>query len=87
MSIRSAAVGFDRAVVTGNTIDSAGPRNRGYAIDLRRVQNSIIADNSVNGVTNGISLGGSRQAIEMRDNVVVASDVAYAFSDSQGKIR
>ena len=81
----SAGVGFDRVTVTGNTIDSAGPKNKGYVIDLRRVQNSLIADNSVKGVTNGISLGGDLLANEMRNNVVTASDVAYAITGSLGK--
>lgn len=80
----SAGVGFDRVAVTGNTIESLGPKHRGYAIDLRRVQNSVIADNAVRGATNGISLGGGLRANHMRGNVVVAYDVAYSFSDSLG---
>jgi nitrous oxidase accessory protein NosD len=71
--------------VTGNIIESAGPKNRGYVIDLRRLQNSVVAENSVKGVTNGISLGGDLLANEMRNNVVAASDVAYAIAGSLGK--
>jgi len=81
----SAAISFDRVTVTNNIIESAGPQNRGYAIDLRRVQNSRIADNTVKGVTNGISLGGDILANELRNNTVTASDVAYAISGSLGK--
>jgi parallel beta-helix repeat protein len=81
----SAAVSFDRVTVTNNIIESAGPQNRGYAIDLRRVQNSRIADNSVKGVTNGISLGGDILANELRNNTVTASNVAYAITGSLGK--
>ena len=81
----SAAISFDRVTVTNNIIESAGPQNRGYAIDLRRVQNSRIADNSVKGVTNGISLGGDILANELRNNTVTASDVAYAITGSLGK--
>jgi hypothetical protein len=81
----SAGIGFDRLVVTGNTLESDGPKNRGYAIDLRRIQNSVIADNSLKGVSNGISLGGDLLANEMRNNVVIASDVAYAITGSLGK--
>jgi len=81
----SAAISFDRVTVTNNIIESAGPQNRGYAIDLRRVQNSRIADNSVKGVTNGISLGGDILANELRNNTVTASNVAYAITGSLGK--
>ena len=81
----SAAVSFDRVTVTNNIIESAGPQNRGYAIDLRRVQNSRIADNTVKGVTNGISLGGDILANELRNNTVTASNVAYAITGSLGK--
>ena len=81
----SAGIRFDRMAVTGNIIESAGPKNRGYVIDLRRLQNSVVAENSVKGVTNGISLGGDLLANEMRNNVVAASDVAYAIAGSLGK--
>jgi parallel beta-helix repeat protein len=81
----SAGIGFDRLVVTGNTLESDGPKNRGYAIDLRRSKNSIIADNSLKDVSNGISLGGDLLTNEMRNNVVSASDVAYAITRSLGK--
>ena len=84
-SSASAAISFDRVTVTNNIIESAGPQNRGYAIDLRRVQNSRIADNSVKGVTNGISLGGDILANELRNNTVTASNVAYAITGSLGK--
>ena len=80
----SAGIGFDRLVVMGNSLESDGPPNRGYAIDLRRIKNSIISDNSLKGVSSGISLGGDLLANEMRNNVVIASDVAYAITGSLG---
>jgi polygalacturonase len=83
----SAGIGFDRLIVTGNTLESDGPQNRGYAIDLRRIQNSVIANNSLKGVSNGISLAGDLVANEMRNNVVTVSDVAYAITGSLGKNR
>ena len=80
----SAGIWFDRLVVTGNSLESNGSQNRGYAMDLRRIKNSIISDNSLKGVSNGISLGGDLLANEMRNNVVIASDVAYAITGSLG---
>lgn len=80
----NAGIGFDRLIVTGNVIESDEPKNRGFAIDLRRIQNSIIADNSLKGVTNGISLSGDVLGNEIRNNVVIAADVAYAITGSLG---
>lgn len=82
----SAAAGivFKRLTVTGNTIENGGARSSEYAIDLRRIQNSIVADNTVKGVTNGISLAGALLSNEVRNNNVEASDVAYLMEGSLG---
>jgi polygalacturonase len=82
----SAAAGivFKRLSVIGNTIENEGPRSTEYAIDLRRIQNSIVADNTVKGVTNGISLAGDLLSNEVRNNNVEASDVAYLIEGSLG---
>lgn len=80
-----AEIRFERLVVAGNTIENDGPINREFAIDLRRIRNSIVADNSVRGVANGIAIGGDLFANEIRGNVVAASDIAYALADSVGK--
>jgi parallel beta-helix repeat protein len=79
-----AAITFKRLNITGNEIVNNGPRNTGYAIDLRRIQNSVVSDNTVKGVANGISIGGEMLANEVRNNTVHASDVAYALQGSLG---
>jgi hypothetical protein len=43
---------------TGNTIENAGPRGGQYAIDLRRIQNLLVANDTIKGAASGISLGG-----------------------------
>jgi parallel beta-helix repeat protein len=78
-----AGILFERLTVTGNTIENEGPVNRGFAIDLRRIQNSIVADNTAKGVGSGIALTGSL-ANEVRNNVVDASEVAYRIDGSLG---
>ena len=79
-----AGIKFDRLIVTGNTIDNDGPKNRDYAIDLRSLKNSVVANNVVNNVASGISLNGNLRANEVRDNVVEASGIAYRFEGSVG---
>ncbi|MPZ76986.1 MAG: hypothetical protein GEU77_10715 [Deltaproteobacteria bacterium] len=79
-------ISFDRLTVAGNTIENHGPINQGFAIDLRGVQNSIIADNTVKGVGSGIALTGPL-ANDVRNNVVEASAIAYRFDSSRGKNR
>ena len=49
-----AGIDFNRLMLTGNTIENNGPKNRDYAIDLRRIRNSVIADNTVKNVAGGI---------------------------------
>jgi Pectate lyase superfamily protein len=78
-----AGIVFERLIVTGNTIENERPNNN-YAIDLRRVRNSIVTDNSVKGVASGISLTGDLLANQVRNNVVEASEVAYRLEDSLG---
>ena len=82
-----AAIHFERLTVTGNTIENNGPPNQDFAIDLRFIQNSVVADNSVKGVANGIAVGGDLLANEIRGNVVAASEAAYALAYSLGKNR
>jgi hypothetical protein len=78
-----AGIVFERLIVIGNTIETKRP-NKNYAIDLRQVRNSIVTDNSVKGVSSGISLTGNLLANEVRNNVVEASEVAYRLEDSMG---
>ena len=86
-SSSTAAIHFERLTVTGNTIENNGPPNQDFAIDLRHIQNSVVADNSVKGVANGIAVGGDLLANEIRGNIVAASDTAYALAYSLGKNR
>jgi hypothetical protein len=83
----SAAAGivFKRLDVAGNTIENNGPKGSRYAVDLRRIQNSLVADNTVKGVTYGIFLGGDLLSNEVRNNLVEASDVAYGLEGSLGE--
>jgi hypothetical protein len=75
---------FNGLTVSGNKIENEGPKGKGYAIDLRRVQNSIVAANVVKGFANGISLQSDLLGNEVGDNLVEASGVAYQFADSLG---
>jgi polygalacturonase len=79
----AAGIMFKRLTVTGNTIENRGPK-KGYAIDLRRIQNSVVTDNTVKGVASGIFLSGELLSNEVRNNVVEASEIAYAFEGSLG---
>jgi len=79
-----AGIVFERLIVTGNTIENDTRKNKDYAIDLRRIQHSVVAGNTVRKVTNGISLDGKLLSNEIRDNLVEASDTAYYFGDSLG---
>ena len=78
---------FKRLTVTGNTIENEVSGGKEYAIDLRRIQNSLVANNTVKGVVNGISLGGDLLSNEIRNNLVEASDVAYVLEGSLGENR
>jgi hypothetical protein len=79
----AAGIVFKRLTVTGNTIENRGPK-KGYAIDLRRIQNSLVTDNTVKGVASGIFLSGELLSNDVRNNVVEASEVAYRLEDSLG---
>jgi polygalacturonase len=83
-SSAAVAVVFERLAVTGNTIENEGTKGGKYAIDLRRVQNSLVADNRIRGAGNGISLGGDLLSNQVSNNEVEASDVAYALEGSLG---
>ena len=83
-SSSAAGVTFERLAVTRNLIENLAPKGGRYAIDLRRIQNSVVANNRIRGATNGISLGGDLLSNQMVDNEVEATDVAYALEDSLG---
>jgi nitrous oxidase accessory protein NosD len=81
---RIAGIVFNRLIVTGNEIQSKGAIGTEYAIDLRQIQHSTVASNSVKGVRNGISLAGDLLHNDIRDNLVEASGIAYQLSGSLG---
>src|SRR6266511_3262359 len=80
----TAGIIFSNLSITGNKLESEAPRGQDFAVDLRHLQNSLVADNLVKGVANGISLGGALLSNEIRNNVVEASEVAYALEESLG---
>jgi Pectate lyase superfamily protein len=80
----TAGIIFSNLSITGNKLESEAPSGQDFAVDLRHLQNSLVADNLVKGVANGISLGGALLSNEIRNNVVEASDVAYALEESLG---
>jgi nitrous oxidase accessory protein NosD len=75
---------FQRLTITGNRFENKATASIGYAIDLRRVQNSIIADNHVAGATSGIALSGELVANDVRGNIVDATEIAFRLDSSQG---
>jgi hypothetical protein len=79
-----AGIIFTGMTVSGNTIESESRNGEGFAIELRRLQKSRVVDNTVKGVTGGISLTGELLSNELRNNVVGASDVAYRLESSLG---
>ena len=79
-----AGIIFSGMTVSGNTIESESRNGEGFAIELRRLQKSRVVDNTVKGVTSGISLTSELLSNELRNNVVEASDVAYRFEGSLG---
>jgi polygalacturonase len=79
-----AGIVFDRLVVTGNTIEGNGSSNHGYALDLRQIKHSLVANNTLRGVVHGISVGGGALNNQIRNNEVEASEVAYSFGGSLG---
>ena len=80
----TAGIIFKGLVVSGNKIENEGSGGQGYAIDLRRIQNSVVANNNVKGATSGISLSGELLSNEVRNNVVEASEIAYRLEGSLG---
>jgi len=48
---------FNGSIVSGNTIESHQPNTKGYAIELRLIQNSTVTKNTLKGVASGIALG------------------------------
>jgi parallel beta-helix repeat protein len=83
----TAGILFERMSVTGNTIENNGPQNSDFAVDLRRIQNSVVSDNTVKGATQGISLTGALLANQVRNNTVHASGIAYRVDGSLGENR
>ncbi len=79
-----AGIDFDRLIVTGNTIENGGSKNRGFAIDLRSIKNSVVADNTLKNVASGISLNGNLRGNKVHNNIVEASETAYRFEGSLG---
>jgi hypothetical protein len=79
-----AGIIFTGMTVSGNTIESESRNGEGFAIELRRLQKSRVVDNTIKGVSGGISLTGDLLSNELRNNVVEASDVAYRFEGSWG---
>jgi parallel beta-helix repeat protein len=58
--------------------------SKDFAIDLRRVQQSMVAGNTVRNATKGIALVRDLRGNEVRDNSVEASEIAYSIEDSLG---
>ena len=79
-----AGILFNGLTVSGNRIENEGPPAKEFAIELRRLQNSFVADNIIQGFANGMALGGALLSNEVRNNAVEASEVAYAIEDSLG---
>jgi pectate lyase-like protein len=75
---------FKGLTVSGNRIENEGPPSKEFAIELRRLQNSFVVDNRIKRFANGIAIGGALLSNEVRNNVVEASEVAYAIEDSVG---
>ncbi|MGE5215438.1 MAG: glycosyl hydrolase family 28-related protein [Chloroflexota bacterium] len=80
----TAAILFTKISITGNTLENAGRNGKEFAVDLRRLQNSLVAENIIKGFTNGVALGGALLDNELRNNVVQATGVAFAVEDSLG---
>jgi hypothetical protein len=79
-----AGIVFTEMTISGNTIENENAQGEGFAIDLKRIQKSRVADNTVKGVTRGISLSGDLLSNEVRNNIVESSDVAYNLEGSLG---
>jgi hypothetical protein len=82
-----AGIVFSRLRITGNTIENRGPHSDVFAIELRQIQNSVLSDNTLKGVSNGISLKGDLLANDIRNNVIEASGIGFKFDDSLGRNR
>jgi polygalacturonase len=80
----TAGIVFNALTIRGNRLLNERSGGKGYAIDLRRIQKSLIADNRIRGAANGIYLGGDLLSNEIVNNDVEASAVAYEFEGSLG---
>jgi polygalacturonase len=83
----AAEIVFRRLTVAGNTVENEGPSGGDFAIVLRRVQHSLVTDNVIKGMSNGISLSGALLENVVRDNSVEASATAYQIDNSLGQNR
>lgn len=79
----TSGITFTGLTVVGNILENNAPRGKDFAVDLRRVQNSVVAENRIKGFTNGIALS-SALSNEIRNNEVDADGVAYALEESLG---
>jgi parallel beta-helix repeat protein len=86
-SSKAAGVVFKRLAVVGNEIHNQGRGNKGYAIELRYIQDSVVADNTIKGVADGISLAGALRSNELRNNTVEVSGVGFRVDGSLGQNR
>jgi hypothetical protein len=82
-----AGITFKRVTVTGNEVVNNGSASDKWAIDLRRIQHSVVSENTVKGVVNGISLTGDLLGNEVHTNSVDASQTAFQVGASMGKNR
>ena len=83
----AAGIVFKRLAVSGNRIENAASGSQEYALDLKALQHSMVADNTIKGFVNGIALRGELLSNEIRNNLVEVSEVAYTLSDSLGNNR
>ncbi len=79
-----AGILFKKISIVGNILENHGRNGKEFAIDLRRLQNSLVAENKVQGFANGVALGGALLGNELSNNVVEASGIAFAVEDSLG---
>jgi parallel beta-helix repeat protein len=80
-----AGIVFNRLTVSANQLENEARGGQEFAIDLRRIQNSFVMDNTIKGAANGISLGGELLSNKLSNNTVDASDTAYALAGSLGR--
>ncbi len=75
---------FQRVMIRNNELIGNGAREGGWAMDLRRIHNSIVEGNVVRAVGNGIAIIDNQKNSRIQGNTVGASNTAYHFSYSAG---